>query len=149
VRPIRPDDADLLRAFYSRLSPESIYFRYFAPRPRLTEKEIVWFTNVDYDDRVALIATIGDDMVAVVRYDRLEPRDQAEVAFLVEDAHQGRGLASVLLEHLRAAARERGIRTFIADVLPGNHRMIAVLREAGYTVQSRFEDGVVRMTLDL
>ncbi|MBX6382120.1 MAG: GNAT family N-acetyltransferase [Microbispora sp.] len=149
VRPIRPDDADMLRAFYSRLSAESIYFRYFGPRPRLTDKDVVWFTNVDYDNRVALIATIGTEMVAVVRYDRVQPRDHAEVAFLVEDAHQGRGVASVLLEHLRAAARERGIKTFIADVLPGNHRMMNVLRQAGYTAQSQFEDGVVRMTLDL
>lgn len=149
VRPIRPDDADMLRSFYSRLSAESIYFRYFGPRPRLTDKDVVWFTNVDYDNRVALIATIGTEMVAVVRYDRVQPRDHAEVAFLVEDAHQGRGVAAVLMEHLRAAARERGIKTFIADVLPGNHRMMGLFRQAGYTAQSQFEDGVVRMTLDL
>src|SRR3954471_592934 len=117
LRPIRPDDADLLRSFYSRLSEQSIYYRFFGPRPRLTDREVAWFTNVDYDDRVALIATIGAEMAAVVRYDRVEPKDHAEVAFLVEDAHQGRGMASVLMEHLRAAARERGIRTFIADVL--------------------------------
>ncbi|XVQ83721.1 GNAT family N-acetyltransferase [Microbispora siamensis] len=149
VRPIRPDDAGMLRSFYSRLSAESIYFRYFGPRPRLTDKDVVWFTNVDYDNRVALIATIGTEMVAVVRYDRVQPRDHAEVAFLVEDAHQGRGVAGVLMEHLRAAARERGIKTFIADVLPGNHRMMGLFRQAGYTAQSQFEDGVVRMTLDL
>ncbi|GII27610.1 bifunctional acetate--CoA ligase family protein/GNAT family N-acetyltransferase [Planotetraspora mira] len=149
LRPIRPDDADLLRSFYSRLSEQSIFFRFFGPRPRLTDREIAWFTNVDYSDRVALIATIGTEMVAVVRYDRVEPRDHAEVAFLVEDAHQGRGMASILMEHLRAAARERGIRTFIADILPGNHRMTGLLRQAGYTAQSQFEDGVVRMTLDL
>ncbi|MBP2706584.1 GNAT family N-acetyltransferase [Microbispora sp. RL4-1S] len=149
LRPIRPDDADLLQSFYSRLSEESIYFRFFGPHPRLSDREITWFTNVDYVDRVAFIATIAAKMVAVVRYDRIAAGDQAEVAFLVEDAHQGRGMASVLLEHLRAAARERGIRTFIADVLPGNHRMTGVLRQAGYTAQSQFEDGVVRMTLDL
>ncbi|GAA4583379.1 bifunctional GNAT family N-acetyltransferase/acetate--CoA ligase family protein [Planotetraspora phitsanulokensis] len=149
LRPIRPDDADVLRSFYSRLSEQSIFFRFFGPRPRLTDREVAWFTNVDYDDRVALIATIGTEMVAVVRYDRVEPRDHAEVAFLVEDRHQGRGMASILMEHLRAAARERGIRTFIADILPGNHRMTGLLRQAGYTAQSQFEDGVVRMTLDL
>ncbi|MEZ0076635.1 GNAT family N-acetyltransferase [Planotetraspora sp. GP83] len=149
LRPIRPDDADLLRSFYSRLSQESIYFRYFGPRPRLSDRDVVYFTNVDYNDRVALIATIGTEMVAVVRYDRVKPEDHAEVAFLVEDAHQGRGVAAVLMEHLRAAARERGIKTFIADVLPGNHRMMGLFRQAGYTAQSQFEDGVVRMTLDL
>ena len=155
IRPIRPDDADLLRAFYSRLSEQSIYFRFFGPRPRLTDREVHFFTHVDYDDRVALIATIGAEMVGVTRYDRLrgegedEAGDTAEVAFLVEDAHQGRGVGSVLLEHLGAAARERGITRFIADVLPANHRMLAVFRQAGYTAESTFSDGVVRMTLDL
>ncbi|MFI7468092.1 GNAT family N-acetyltransferase [Nonomuraea sp. NPDC049646] len=148
VRPIRPADADRLRAFYSRLSAESIYFRFFGPRPRLSDRDVERFTNVDYVNRVALIATIGAEMVAVIRYDRTEP-GEAEVAFLVEDAHQGRGVASVLLEHLAATARERGIERFVADVLPANMKMMGVLRQAGYTAQSQFADGVVRMTLDL
>ncbi|MGR6916040.1 bifunctional acetate--CoA ligase family protein/GNAT family N-acetyltransferase [[Actinomadura] parvosata] len=148
VRPIRPADADRLRSFYSRLSDESIYFRFFGPRPRLSDREVERFTNVDYVNRVALIATIGAEMVAVIRYDRTGP-GEAEVAFLVEDAHQGRGVASVLLEHLAATARERGIERFVADVLPANMRMTGLLRQAGYTAQSQFEDGVVRMTLDL
>ncbi|MGW0805224.1 bifunctional acetate--CoA ligase family protein/GNAT family N-acetyltransferase [Nonomuraea sp. NPDC002799] len=148
VRPIRPADAGRLRSFYSRLSDESIYFRFFGPRPRLSDKEVERFTNVDYAGRVALIATIGTEMVAVIRYDRTGP-GEAEVAFLVEDAHQGRGVASVMLEHLAATARERGIERFVADVLPANMRMTGLLRQAGYTAQSQFEDGVVRMTLDL
>ncbi|PRX69934.1 acyl-CoA synthetase (NDP forming) [Nonomuraea fuscirosea] len=148
VRPIRPADADRLRSFYSRLSDESIYFRFFGPRPRLSDREVERFTNVDYVNRVALIATLGTEMVAVIRYDRTGP-GEAEVAFLVEDAHQGRGVASVLLEHLAATARERGIERFVADVLPANMRMTGLLRQAGYTAQSQFEDGVVRMTLDL
>jgi acyl-CoA synthetase (NDP forming)/RimJ/RimL family protein N-acetyltransferase len=150
LRPIRPDDAGLLREFYARLSPESIYYRFFSPRPRLTDGEIAHFTTVDYDDRVALIATIGGSMVAVVRYDRLRAASEtAEVAFLVEDAHQGRGVASVLLEHIAAAARERGIRRFVADVLPENRRMSKVFRDAGYKAEQRFEDGVLMLTLDL
>ncbi|MFI7150498.1 GNAT family N-acetyltransferase [Nonomuraea sp. NPDC050022] len=148
VRPIKPADADRLRAFYSRLSDESIYFRFFGPRPRLSDKEVSWFTTVDYVDRVALIATIGTEMVAVIRYDKTGP-GEGEVAFLVEDAHQGRGVASVLLEHLAATARERGIERFVADVLPANMKMMGVLRQAGYTAESSFADGVVRMTLDL
>ena len=157
IRPIRADDAGLLREFYARLSPESIYYRFFSTAPRLTDREVQHFTNVDYDDRVALIATIGDAMVAVLRYDRLHPAgaeenarsETAEVAFLVEDAHQGRGLASVLLEHIAAAARERGIARFVADVLPENRRMSKVFREAGYKAEQRFEDGVLMLTLDL
>ncbi|MDA0566098.1 GNAT family N-acetyltransferase [Streptomonospora sp. S1-112] len=148
LRPITPDDADLLRAFHERLSPETIYYRFFAPYPRLSDRDVRRFTTVDYDSRVALIATIADAMVAVVRYDKVAP-DEAEVAFVVEDAHQGRGIASVLLEHIAAAALERGVRRFIADVLPENRRMINVFREAGYTAQQSFDEGVIRLTLDL
>ena len=150
LRPIQADDAGLLREFYARLSPESIYYRFFSPHPRLTDREVEHFTTVDYDDRVALVATIGGAMVAVVRYDRIRPgADTAEVAFLVEDAHQGRGVASVLLEHIAAAARERGITRFVADVLPENRRMSTVFRDAGYQAEQRFEDGVLSLTLDL
>ncbi|GLU48067.1 GNAT family N-acetyltransferase [Nocardiopsis ansamitocini] len=148
LRPIAPDDADLLQEFHSRLSPETIYYRFFAPYPKLSSRDVTRFTTVDYEDRVALIATIGESMVAVVRYDKVGG-DEAEVAFVVEDAHQGRGLASVLLEHIGAAARERGVRRFIADVLPENRRMINVFREAGYTAQQTFDEGVIRLTLDL
>ncbi|NYE46452.1 acyl-CoA synthetase (NDP forming)/RimJ/RimL family protein N-acetyltransferase [Spinactinospora alkalitolerans] len=148
LRPITPEDGDLLQEFHSRLSPETIYYRFFAPYPKLSRRDVERFTTVDYEDRVALIATIGEPMVAVVRYDKVSG-DEAEVAFVVEDSHQGRGIASVLLEHIGAAARERGVRRFIADVLPENRRMINVFREAGYTAQQTFDEGVIRLTLDL
>ncbi|MCD0451865.1 GNAT family N-acetyltransferase [Actinocorallia sp. API 0066] len=149
LRPIRAGDAELLRAFYSRVSAESIYYRFFSPRPHLSDKEIRHFTTVDYSDRVALIATIGQQMVGVVRYDRTKDPGQAEVAFLVEDAHQGRGIGSVLLEHLAAAARERGVARFEANVLPDNRKMSKVFKEAGYAAVQRFEDGIIQLTLDL
>jgi acyl-CoA synthetase (NDP forming)/RimJ/RimL family protein N-acetyltransferase len=152
LRPIRPADAESLRAFYSRLSAESIYYRFFSPRPRLSDRDVAHFTGVDYRDRVALIATIGDDMVAVARYDRLARDEQgsvAEVAFLVEDGHQGRGLGSVMLEHVAAAARERGVGRFVAHVLPDNRRMTKVFRDVGYRARQRFEDGLIQLVLDL
>ncbi|WP_030167053.1 GNAT family N-acetyltransferase [Spirillospora albida] len=150
LRPIRPEDADLLRVFYARLSPETIYYRFFSPRPRLTEREIEHFTSVDHDRRAALIATIAGEMVAVVGYETLPDRPRtAEVAFLVEDAHQGRGLGAVLLEHIAAAARERGLARFVASVLPDNRRMTRVFRDAGYRAEQRFEEGVIELVLDL
>ena len=90
------------------MSPESKFLRFFAPYPRLSARDVARFTQVDYIDRVAFIITLGEQMIGVGRYDRIED-DQAEVAFLVEDAHQGRGIAQLLLEHLADAARERGI----------------------------------------
>ena len=131
-----------LVAFYERVSPESKYLRFFAPYPRLSDRDVRLFTEVDYVDRVAFIVTLGEDMIAVGRYDRTED-DHAEVAFLIEDAHQGRGIAQLLLEHLAQAARERGITRFVAEVLPENRRMAKVFADAGYRVSKGIEDGVL------
>ena len=148
LRPIQPADARRLVDFYGRVSDESKYFRFFAPYPTLSEADIRRFTTVDYADRVALILLIGAEMIAVARYDRIDAM-QAEVAFLVEDAHQGRGIGSVLLEHLAQTARERGVRRFVAEVLPQNHRMINVFADAGYTLSSRIDDGIVYVEFEI
>ncbi|MET0903145.1 MAG: GNAT family N-acetyltransferase [Acidimicrobiales bacterium] len=149
VRPIRPDDAARLTAFHERQSPESIYFRYFSPRPRLTERDLERLTNVDYSDRFALVVLRGDDLIGVARYDRWRHRAEAEVAFFVDDANHGRGLATVLLEHLAVRAREVGLRGFTASVLPDNRRMIGVFTQAGFETATRFADGVIEVRLDL
>ena len=142
LRPIRPSDADRLVAFYERVSPESKYLRFFVPYPRLSNRDVERFTEVDYVDRVAFILTLGQNMIAVGRYERIED-DHAEVSFLIEDAHQGRGIAQLLLEHLAQAARERGITRFVAEVLPENRRMAKVFADAGYRVSRGVEDGVL------
>ncbi|MFI8869752.1 GNAT family N-acetyltransferase [Streptomyces sp. NPDC053707] len=157
IRPITTDDAERLVSFYEQVSDESKYYRFFAPYPRLSARDVHRFTHHDYVDRVGLAVTIGGEFIATVRYDRIDgqgrpasaPADEAEVAFLVQDAHQGRGVASALLEHIAAVARERGIRRFAAEVLPANNKMIKVFRDAGFTQQRSFEDGSVHLTLDL
>ncbi|MFD7118463.1 GNAT family N-acetyltransferase [Streptomyces sp. NPDC059922] len=157
IRPITTADAERLVSFYEQVSDESKYYRFFAPYPRLSDRDVHRFTHHDYVDRVGLAVTVGGEFIATVRYDRIDerglpaaaPADEAEVAFLVQDAHQGRGVASALLEHIAAVARERGIRRFAAEVLPANNKMIKVFRDAGYTQKRSFEDGSVRLTLDL
>ncbi|WP_405882998.1 GNAT family N-acetyltransferase [Streptomyces sp. NBC_01136] len=157
IRPITVDDAERLVSFYEQVSDESKYYRFFAPYPRLSAKDVHRFTHHDFVDRVGLAATVGGEFIATVRYDRInadglpasEPADEAEVAFLVQDAHQGRGVASALLEHIAAVARERDIRRFAAEVLPANTKMIKVFTDAGYQQKRHFEDGVVRLEFDL
>lgn len=149
VRPIRPDDAAALVAFHSRQSPQSIYFRYFSARPVLSEKDVRAFTEIDYDTDVAFIALLGDEMVGVARYVRWPDRSDAEVAFFVDDDHGQRGMATVLLEYLAAAARQRGVSGFTAQVLPDNYKMLGVFRAAGFEVASRFADGVVEVLLGI
>lgn len=149
MRPIRPDDGPRILDFHSRQSPESIYFRYFTPRPRLSDKEVEHLTNVDYVDRMAFVAVLDDDLIAVARYDRWPTRSEAEVAFFVDDRHTGRGLATILLEYLAAAARQAGLSSFTATVLPTNSRMVGVFRAAGFEARSAFEDGLIEVRLDL
>ncbi|MDX6256211.1 MAG: hypothetical protein QOJ11_2545, partial [Frankiales bacterium] len=149
IRPIRPDDADRLVTFFHRWSAETVYRRFFTVRSELTPTEIERFVNVDHHERVAIVAELGGEMVALARYDRLPESNEAEVAFVVEDAHQGRGLGSVLLEHLAAAARERGIGSFLAEVLPGNRRMVGVFTDAGYVARREYGDGVVRLSFPI
>lgn len=148
VRPIRPADADDLRRFHAAQSEESIYLRFFAPLPRLSDRDVHRFTHVDYSDRVALVATMRGDIVGVGRYDRTSARS-AEVAFNVSDRYQGQGIGSVLLEHLAAIGREEGLTGFTAEVLPQNHRMLAVFTDAGYRVGRRVEDGIVEVAVDI
>ncbi|WP_349828729.1 GNAT family N-acetyltransferase [Brevibacterium litoralis] len=148
LRPIRPDDADALQAMHSRQSPESVYLRFFAPLPTIPQRDLDRFVTVDHVDRVAFVMTIGEEIIGIARYDRIGERS-AEVAFNIADAHQGRGLGSIFLEHLAAAARERGIEEFTAEVLPQNRSMLQVFAAAGYEVSREFDDGVVAVRFDI
>jgi acyl-CoA synthetase (NDP forming)/RimJ/RimL family protein N-acetyltransferase len=149
VRPIRPDDGARIVEFHGRQSPQSIYYRFFSPRPRLTEREVEQMTSVDYVDRMALVAVRGEELIGVARYDRWRHRSEAEVAFFVDDANHGRGLATVLLEHLAVRAREVGLTGFTASVLPENRKMIGVFTQAGFESATRFADGIVEVRLGI
>ncbi len=149
LRPVIPSDADGLVAFHGRLSERTRYFRYFGAYPRIPQRDLERFSVVDHHDRVAFVALLGDDIVAVGRYERLERGPSAEVAFVVDDAHQGRGLGSILLEHLAAAASESGLRRFVAEVLAENAAMVRVFRDAGYQVSREIEEGVLHLEFDI
>jgi acyl-CoA synthetase (NDP forming)/RimJ/RimL family protein N-acetyltransferase len=150
LRPILPSDAEALVALHGRLSDETRYLRYFGAYPRIPERDLERFTTVDHYNRVALIAVLGDEMLAVARYERVDPDvPSAEVAFVVDDAHQGRGLGSILLEHLAAAAAECGVQRFEAEVLGENRVMVRVFQEAGYQISKEFEHGAIHLEFDI
>ena len=147
VRPISPDDADRLVEFHAGLSQQTVYFRFFTAKPTLSPPQVEHFTHVDHHDRVALVAALGERLVAVARYDRTPGADSAEVAFVVSDEHQGRGIGTALLEHLAAAARERGITRFVATTLPDNRQMLEVFRTAGFEERARMDGDVMHVEL--
>jgi acetyl coenzyme A synthetase (ADP forming)-like protein len=150
IRPVQPADAPALAAFHARLSPETVRMRFFSVKPVLTPAELERFTTVDHVARVALVAELGGQLVGVARYDRLadEP-DEAEVAFVVADEHQGRGIGTVLLAHLASAARERGITRFVAETLAENRAMLGVFRAAGFERRAQLRHGLVTVEMTI
>jgi acyl-CoA synthetase (NDP forming)/GNAT superfamily N-acetyltransferase len=149
LRPIREEDSAKIAETHSRLSDDSIYLRFFTPLPRLSPELLRRFTHVDYVDRMALVAELQGEIVAVARYDADPDRDAAEVAFTVIDEHQGRGLGTVLLEHLAAVARHNGIHHFHAEVLPQNSKMLNVFHDAGFADERHFDSGVVQVRFSI
>lgn len=151
IRAITPADKDLLFAHFSGLSQDSRYTRFFGAKRTLTRDELARLTELDFDDQVGLTATLIEDgkerFIGVGRYFRLQDRTRAEVAFAVLDEYQGRGIATLLLEHLRRIAHQSGIVEFSAEVMASNRHMLDVFRESGFQDHSSNQDGIVRVSL--
>ena len=145
VRPIRPDDANALVQFHEHLSDRSCYLRFFSLHPHLSPNEVERFTRVDYRDRLALVAEHDGRLIAVGRFDRHPDSTEAEVAFVVADDFQHHGIGSLLLDELAAAARDRGITTFVADTLEENLTMLQVFIHSGFPVTRCCEYGTVSL----
>lgn len=155
IRTIHPDDKARLAEFHQRLSPESIYYRFFEYKRALTERDLRYLTELDYERRVALVATLdamaGAPIVGVARYDVLPTRGReplrAELGIIVEDAHQHRGIGTALLRHLLQIAHAKGVTQVVAEVLPQNTRMLELVAASGVPVQHRLEDGTIHLTV--
>jgi GNAT superfamily N-acetyltransferase len=149
LRPIRPDDESRLQALFERLSARTVYERFFAWHRRLPAAWYRDFANVDYERRFALVAEeTGADGVRVRGVARWEPAEEAgalEIALVIEDAWQGRGLGAALFEHLLEAAITRGYDRFCADVLAENARMLRLLRTRTQIQITSASHGVVHL----
>jgi acetyl coenzyme A synthetase (ADP forming)-like protein len=148
IRAIRSSDRSLLVDLFERLSPRSVRLRFMAVKRRLSEKELVYLTDVDFTTHVALVAVSSsggeERLMGVGRYILMGPSDegQAEVAFEVADREQGRGIGTVLLEHLACIARGQGVDRFRAEVLAENGKMLGVFGESGFEVKHALDGDV-------
>lgn len=154
VRAIRADDAERFRKAFASLDKSSIYTRFFAFRPALSDAEVKAATDVDFVRTVALVVTLDADpetLIAGGRYIRFNTPDdnRAEVAFTVEEDYQNLGLASLILHELAIIARSAGITTFIAEVLHSNSPMLQVFRRSGFPVKSRLQDNSLHLEIHL
>lgn len=147
--PMRPSDGYRLTRFHRTLSADTTYLRFFSFHPELSEPELYRFTHVDHVDREAVVAVVDGEIVGVARFDRLGSGTDAEVAFVVADHWQGRGLGTALFHVLARQARAGGVERFVAETLPHNRRMLAVFHHCGLPVAEAFDSGIVRLTIDL
>ncbi len=156
IRAIRPDDKGLVIEAIRGVSAESLYSRFFSPKKALTDDDLKKTTEVDSVDVVALVAVMeeheGNKIVGGGRYVRFGTREtmqRVELAFLIDDGHQGLGIGSRILKHLTAIALASGITAFEAEVLPSNDKMLRVFERSGFPVAKTLTRDSINVTIEL
>jgi GNAT superfamily N-acetyltransferase len=157
IRAVRPDDKQKINEAFTNLEPDTIYTRYFRYKKRLSDEELKWATELDFENDVALFVTIqeGDREIVIggARYSALrsdpDAPKRAEIAFTVEEDYQGQGIASRLLTHMAGIAREKGVSFLEAEVLSQNKAMLVVFERGGLPMKKKYEDGVIYLSMSL
>jgi acyl-CoA hydrolase/GNAT superfamily N-acetyltransferase len=149
IRAIKSTDESMLRDLFYHLSENSVYFRYFSPRRSMPHKNVQQYLNLEEDMGISIVVTIGPRenrrMIAEGRYVRSGDDLFPDVALMVDEEYQGRGIGTFLLQYLAEVAKERGIEGFRADVLTSNSPMIKILERLPYECHTTFQDGAFAM----
>jgi RimJ/RimL family protein N-acetyltransferase len=148
IRPIRPEDDHYLVDVFKHLSPQSVYQRFFTALPELSPGMARYLANVNYTNRMALVAEARGEPIGVGRYERTSDPHVVELGLVVVDQWQGRGLGRILLREIVKAAVSRGIRRFRADVLSENRRMLRLLAEECEIIERKTETGITTLLLN-
>ncbi len=156
IRAIRPDDKQRLLDGFHRLAPKSIYFRFFNNKHELSEKELQFFTEIDFIHHVAIVADIqdenGENDIGIGRYVEFKsngPKRVAEVAFAVAEEYQHTGVGTLLFEQLIIIAKEQGISRLVAEVLLDNKGMMQILQHSQYKLEITKNHGVAHIEFDI
>lgn len=153
LRAIRTEDKQGLREGFQRLSERSVYLRFFQAKKDLTEQELRYFTELDFENHVGLLAVVSENDeergIGVGRYIVEPGTGAAEIAFVVDESHHGQGVGTLLLRHLAKIGRARGIEKFHAYVLFDNRQMLEVFENAGFPMERSLQGNVIRVTLAL
>ena len=149
VRPIQDSDAERLLRFHETLSLESTRLRFFTPHPVLTSEELKHFTQLDHDDRQAFVVLDGDEIIAVARYDRIVGTDDAEIAFVVADQWQRKGIATALFPLLTAHALANRATCLVAETLAENRGMRMVFIQTGTAQRPTWDHGVAQTRMPI
>jgi acyl-CoA synthetase (NDP forming)/GNAT superfamily N-acetyltransferase len=149
IRQSRPDDEAAVRKMHAQMSPGNAYLRFFSISPLSAEREAARISRPAGPDHCALLAWLGEELVGVASYEPTSQPSVAEIAFAVSDHMHGRGVATLLLEHLVSIARLRGLRAFTAETLATNSAMLQVFAYSGLAARRQMDSGVVEMTFPL
>ncbi len=153
LRPIREGDEKKLYDLFSRLSPHTIYLRFHHVLKHMTIEQVRQFNTADYENSFVIVGTLGESeeerIICVGHFYRLPRGDAAEVALVVEDPYQGRGIGTLLLEKLAEIARQNSINSFEAEILAENEEMMRVLLDSGFRIVQELEYGVYRVQLPI
>lgn len=152
-RAIKPSDEDQMRQLFYRFSDKAIYYRYFSPIKTMPHEKMQEYVNVDYRDVLSIVGLIGEPgqqtLIAEARFSKHRNKPFMDVAFVVDEAYQGYGIATHLYQMLAKLARERGALGLTADVLASNRAMLKVFEKGPFPVQAKMEQGVYALTIDL
>ncbi len=149
IRPAGPMDADAVSQMHAQMSPSNIYLRFFSMSPQSADREAKRVTRPQDADHCALLAWLGNELVGVASYEPTGKPGVAEIAFAVTDHMHGRGVATLLLDHLVSTARLRSLRAFTAETLANNVAMLRVFANAGLEARRQLSDGVIETTFPL
>jgi len=152
-RPVRPADEGALSEMFYSLSADSVRTRFFTHTITFPHRDVQRVTNIDYEQELAIVGLVpgpaGEEVVAIAQY-FLDPKNKAaEVAFVVQDEWQQKGMGSFLLAYLTEIAKKRGVRRFHAKVLPGNKPMLTLFQNSGYNVSMEFDGEAYSIAYDL
>ena len=152
-RPVKPTDEPAMSEMLYSLSKESVRTRYFTYSMAFPHKAVQKLTNIDYRNDLAIVGVVpspaGEEIVAIAQY-YLAPNTQAaEVAFLVQDEWQAKGMGTFLLKYIAKIAKQRGVQIFYATVLPINRPMLNIFHNSGYKVNTEFDGETYSVTFDL
>ena len=153
IRPIKTSDEDMMRRLFYNFSDESKYFRYFASKPVMPHKEMQKYVSIDYEDILSVVAIVekgrNERIIAEARYAYDKKTDAYEVAFIVDEEFQGKGVATFLFNYLIKIARDRGIKWFIAYVLPRNEAMLKVFEKSKIKITRSYDVDVFALRFNL
>ena len=152
-RAIKPSDEDQMRRLFYRFSDKAIYYRYFSPIKTMPHEKMQEYVNVDYRDVLSIVALVGEPgqqtIIGEARFAKHQSKPFVDIAFIVDEAYQGQGIATYLYQMLARLAKDRGAQGMTADVLASNRAMIKVFEKGPFPVQAKVEQGVYELTIDL